>query len=170
MRSLAKVCNPDMTAPQGRWNPAEWKSEAVLAVVGLLLASCVAAVVGDDEDERLAAKEGVAKALDTSQNRTSCEVSRREMGEAGLVLADYANGTALPADAAKAAQEVQKELGENASNSTGEIRTELLALTDVMGRIGVAFTDDGIEDLATGFQQLDAALKTLDRLCTSIDS
>jgi hypothetical protein len=47
-----------MTAPQGRWNPAEWKSEAVLAVVGLLLASCVAAVVGDDEDERLAAKEG----------------------------------------------------------------------------------------------------------------
>jgi hypothetical protein len=55
-------------------------------------------------------------------------------------LADYANGTAQPADAAKAAQEVQKELGENASNSTGEIRTELLALADVMGRIGVAFT------------------------------
>lgn len=106
--------------------------------------------------------------LDTDENATACTAARREVGKRAEVFTGVANGTALPADAAAAAQELQKETGDLGSFSTGSIGAQLLALSDSYGRMRVALTTNDLPGLSTAVAEQNAALDALDKDCTSI--
>jgi hypothetical protein len=185
--------SPD-AAPAKPWNklgaaekkaadPQRAKSEtkkglAVLAGIALLVAGCVAIAGGDEggEDTVTTASDGAAEEpkeadnpLDTDDNELACKSARREVGERADVFEDVSNGTALPADAAKAAQELQKDTGDYSSFATGAIRTQLVALSDAYGRMRVTLTTGDIDGLVAAVAEQNTALTELDKLCTSID-
>lgn len=105
---------------------------------------------------------------DTSENKTACEAARREVSERADVFNDVAKGTALPTDAAAAAGELQSEIGDLASFSTGAIGNDLSALSDAYGRARVSITTGDLDGLNAAVQEQTARLTSLNEACTAI--
>lgn len=149
-------------------------------LLGLLLTGCGGGT--EPASSENLAQDGVAKIaetkapkvvkpknpLDTDDNRTACTAARREVGERADVFTAVGEGTALPADAAKAAKELQKDTGNYASFSTGAIQSNLSALSDAYGRMRVSLTVGDIEQLTVAAAAQNKALGELGTLCESI--
>lgn len=109
-----------------------------------------------------------ADPLATDDNRTACTAARREVGSRAKVFADVGNGVALPADAAKAAQKLQAKMDGLASFSSGEVRLQLLRLSDAYGRMRVNLTVLDVKGLQSAVAEQNAALDSLGGLCDRI--
>lgn len=106
--------------------------------------------------------------LDTDDNRLACTSSRRAVGDKQSVFTDFGKGTALPAEVAEAAKELQGDAADAGSYSGGSIQTNLIALSDSYGRMRVALTTNDLPGLSAAVAEQNTALAALDKDCTSI--
>ncbi len=161
---------------------------AILAGAALLLGSCVAAIAGSGNgaDTTATAPSSTPKTpsapqasaqpkpakdpLDTQENDLACKSARREVSERAEIFTGVSQGTALPADAAKAAGELQKDTKDYSSFATGPFETELIKLSNAYGRMRVSLLTGDVSALQTAVKQQNTSLSALDKLCSRIGS